>query len=199
MRTVPGQRPTDNHPRFDILDLLVYLGCMILILTGPVGSGKTTLLKRVAVSLKEHDVRFTGYLSDRIMDGQETLGYNLVDVCDGEALPFLRKEGGEGWPRAGSFFITPEGVQAAWNIIRHNRAGELLIVDEIGPEELDGGGVWPALKNVLFIPSFWGLCVVRETILDNFRMILENQPMKIFDVRNAGAFKGIIDAVLRPA
>ena len=170
---------------------------MILILIGPVGSGKTTLLKRVAAGLKEQDVRFTGYLSERVMDGQKTRGYNLVDVRDGRTLSFLRREGGEGWPRAGPFFFVPDGLQAAWNIIRHTRAGELLIVDEVGPEELDGGGVWPALKNILFIPSFWGLCAVRETILDGFRMILGNRPFRVFDLRDSNAYQSIIDAVLR--
>jgi nucleoside-triphosphatase THEP1 len=199
VKSSPSLRPTENRPRFDILALLFYLGCMILILVGPVGSGKTTLLKRVVAGLKEQDVRFTGYLSERVMDGQKTRGYDLVNIRDGKALPFLRREGGEGWPRAGSFFFVPDGIQAAWDIIRHTRAGELLIVDEVGPEELDGGGIWPALKNVLFMPSFWGLCAVRETILDDFRIILGNRPLRVFDVRDSSAYQSIIDAVLRPS
>jgi len=172
---------------------------MNLILTGPVGSGKTTLLKRLAVNLKKRDVRLTGYLSERVTDGQETRGYDLVGVRDGETRPFLRREGGEGWPRVGSFFFAPEGLQAAWDIIRHTRAGEWLILDELGSEELDGGGVWPALKNVLFIPSFRGLFAVRDSIVDDFRLILENRPVLIFDVRDPDAYQNIMDSVIMPS
>jgi len=172
---------------------------MILILTGPVGSGKTTLLKRVVAGLKNHDVRFTGYLSERVLKADETSGYDLLDLNDGRSLPFLRKEGGEYWPRTGVYYFNPEGLQIAWNIIRRTRESELLIIDELGPAELEGGGVWPPLKNVLFIPLLNGLFVVRETIVADFLAILENRPARIFEVGDPAAYGNILDTVLRPA
>jgi nucleoside-triphosphatase THEP1 len=56
------------------------------------------------------------------------------------------------------------------------------VVDEVGPLELEGKGLWPALKKVIDLPSPDYVLVVRETILENWLGTLGETPVNIFDI-----------------
>jgi nucleoside-triphosphatase THEP1 len=105
-----------------------------------------------------------------------------MDVRTGRSYPFLRTEGEAGWQKVGPYFFLPGGLEAATAAIRGHKPGEMLIVDEVGPMELSGGGVWPALKEDIAKPSFNGLLVVRKPLVNDLRGILKNQQVEVFDI-----------------
>jgi len=155
---------------------------MILVLAGVVHSGKTTFLKKLLPSLEALRLPVCGYLSPLVVVEGSVAGYDLFDVRKGQTIPFLRTEGEAGWQKVGPYFFLPGGLGAATAAILGHRPGETLIVDEVGPLELSGRGVWPALREVLSRPSFNCLLVVRKTLVGDLRKQLKNEQVEVFNI-----------------
>ncbi|UCC39877.1 MAG: hypothetical protein JSV96_19230 [Candidatus Aminicenantes bacterium] len=168
---------------------------MILILTGPVRSGKTTFLKRVVHELKKQQLEIEGFLSEAVLDDQEVIGYDLFDIKKEESIPFIRKVGERGWQRVGSFFFIPQGLARAEEIIIRNKKDGLLFVDEVGPLELAGGGLWPALEKIIFQSSKRSVLVVRANILEEFLPLLGMGDVKVFNIEDKKDFSRLIEEI----
>ena len=153
---------------------------MIYILTGPVHSGKTGFLKGVVQNLQEGGCKIAGFLSVSIWDGDVCTGYDLHDLSTRELYPFIRRAGGDTWQRIGDYFFIPETLERAQDILQKTRDADLLVVDEVGPLELSGKGLWPALKDVIDRSSLNYLLVVRENILEDVLKMLEEFDIKVF-------------------
>lgn len=162
---------------------------MIFILSGPVHGGKTTLLEKSLSRWASRGLAFGGFLSVAVVDDEGRTEYDLLDLKEGRRLPFLRRTGEPGAERTGPFFFVGRTLELARFIIRQAKAGELLIVDEAGPLELQGGGLWPALREVVFKPEIRTILVVREEILEKFVASLGAAVMLIFDVRDPNVLK----------
>lgn len=155
---------------------------MIYILTGPVHSGKTTLLKNTIPMLRKQNFRIDGYLSESIWQNEEILGYNLFDLKDIQSHPFIRKHGREDWETIGPFSLLPETLEKAKKIIRRSPCSDLCVVDEVGPLELTGNGVWPALKDVLILGKLHFFLIVRDSILKSFLEKIQRDDFAIYDI-----------------
>jgi len=140
----------------------------IYIITGKVGSGKTTRLGELTTELRQRGTNMAGFLCRGDMKDGERTGYTLVNVRDRSELLFATKCIHEGWPRYGRFFFNQkafaEGERMIKKAIEHKSS--LVLIDEVGPLELEGSG-WAAMLDLLLKEK--GLCqiwVVRENILD---------------------------------
>jgi nucleoside-triphosphatase THEP1 len=186
--------------RFDFCHFLVYLVAMVLLLTGPVHAGKTRLLQDLVVELKREGICLDGYLSPAVFKNGEPFGYDLLDLKKEVRFPFLRRKGRPGWEKVGPHFFVPGGLRQAKRKILLRRENEFLIVDEVGPLEVRGGGVRAALEPILSGRSAGCLLVVRRAVLDEFQGILGQAPLKVFDVNDpgaAGAIKNEIREIAR--
>ncbi len=121
-------------------------------------------------------------MSKPVFKDGDLIGYDLFDVKEGKASPFIRKQGAMDWQNVGPYFFIPEALEEAKRKILRHREGGLLIVDEVGPLEIQGGGIWPALQAVLSNPSLRCFLVVRRNILEDFRNLMKGIPIKIFDI-----------------
>jgi len=167
---------------------------MIFILAGEVGSGKTTLLKKIVGELEIRGIKTDGFLSERIADGEETAGYDLFDMRKRTRIPFLRRNGRVGWQKVGPYFVLPAGLSEAEGIIARSGRPELLIVDEVGPLELEGKGLWPALSRVLADPGRRCFLVVRTGVLADCLKKFKEPPVEIFETKT-NDMNGIVAAV----
>lgn len=154
-------------------------------------------MKRVVNELKEQNLQIEGFLSEVFLKKQEIVGYDLFDLKKEKSIPFICKKGEQEWERVGSFFLIPHTLAKAKNIILQSKKADILIVDEIGPLELSGRGLWPALKDVIFLPPKLCLLVVRINVLNNFLGILKEKGVKVFDIRKKGVFSKIIEEIKR--
>jgi len=159
---------------------------MVVVLAGPVHAGKTTFLERALPAWRERGLACHGFLGPAVMDGGGT-GYDLLEIGSGRRRPYLRRRGEAGAERVGPFVFVSETLERARTIIRDAGPGGLLIVDEVGPLELEGGGLWPALRGVLASRTGPLLLVVREDILDEFAARLAPEAPVIVDVRDPAA------------
>ena len=155
---------------------------MIHILTGPVHSGKTTLLKTLLLPIREQALSIDGYLSEAVRKHGDIQGYDLFDLKEERYYPFIRKEGQEDWQSIGPFFFLPETLDLAKNIISRSAKARLCVVDEVGPLELDGKGVWPAIVDAIRSSRADFLLVVRDTILENFLSSLDREDARVHSI-----------------
>lgn len=118
------------------------------------------------------------------------LGYDLVDLASGAAEPFIRREGGPDWQRVGKYALAPSGIAAAERIIERGRTAAVLIVDEVGSLELEGGGLWPALERAFDAASAEFLLVIREIKVAEFMKILPPGKIKVFNVGDTAVTTG---------
>ncbi len=165
---------------------------MIHILTGPVHSGKTTLLQRVTAQLISQNIAVYGFLSLSIKQNKKFIGYDLYDLNRETQTPFIRKEGEEHWQRIGAYFFIPETLDHAQNIICHAGDADICIVDEVGPLELEGKGLWPALKKAIYLPSPDYVLVVRDSILENWMGAMGGVQIKIFEISDQELFPKMV-------
>ncbi|MFO7733661.1 MAG: nucleoside-triphosphatase [Candidatus Aminicenantes bacterium] len=162
---------------------------MIFILSGPVHGGKTTLLESSLPGWASRGLAFGGFLSVAVLDGQGQTEYDLLDLKEGRCLPFLRRTGEPDAERTGPFFFVARTLDLARAIIYKAAPGELLVVDEVGPLELEGRGLWPVLRKVIFRPEQRSILVAREEILERFVASLRPSVPLIFDVRDPNVRK----------
>jgi nucleoside-triphosphatase THEP1 len=171
-------------PVFDFSPFLFYLWLMIFVLTGPVHSGKTSLLRKLIREWSGRKLGLDGFLSLAVHKDGELIGYDLFDLKRKKTLPYLRKEGAADREKVGLFFFIPEALEAAKRMLLRRRQKDFLIIDEAGPLEIQGGGIWPALQTVLSNPALRCLLVVRRSALAEFRDRLKAVPFQVFDIED---------------
>jgi len=162
---------------------------MIILLSGPVHGGKTTFLERSLARWAARGLAPGGFLSVAVTEACGATGYDLLELKTGRRHPYLRREGKPDAERIGPFFFVLETLELARSIIREADPRELLVVDEVGPLELLGGGLWPALREALSRPGRRCLLVARKEILEDFVVAIAPVVPLIFDVRDPNVHK----------
>lgn len=157
---------------------------MVLVITGPVHGGKTTFLERAWPRWSARGLSCAGFLSPAVTDENGETGYDLLEIPSLLRRPFLRRRGEPGAERTGPFTFVPGALERARAILRDPGRPDLLVVDEVGPLELEGGGLWPALRDAVRRPAGTTLLVVRETIVDDLAAAIAPLVPVVFDVRD---------------
>lgn len=139
-------------------------------------------MKNTLPVLKKEDFSVDGYLSESVRKKDDILGYDLYDFKEHQNIPFIRREGLPGWQRIGPFFFLPGSLDIAMQIIRRSAKTDLCVVDEVGPLELEGQGVWPALEEILASPQTDLLLVIRNSVLEDFLIRIDRDDIQIFPI-----------------
>lgn len=120
---------------------------MILAVWGHVGCGKTGLLLDLAATLRAHGRVVGGVVQPRIFEDDRLVGYALRDVLSGQQVPFARRVPGRrsrGWD-----FDSAGWGWAERCLMRACEQADVVILDELGLFEAEGGGHLPALLAAL--------------------------------------------------
>jgi nucleoside-triphosphatase THEP1 len=149
---------------------------VILLVVGEPGSGKTSWCREYIQHRRESGASVGGILCPAVEKQGQRAGSNLVDLLTGQEVPFARLsrcrsfEGGE---VVGQYTVSTEGISFGCGAI--NRAIEtkcdLVVIDEVGPLELGGRGLIPAVElalasavDVLIVVRSW----LREALQRRF-------------------------------
>jgi nucleoside-triphosphatase THEP1 len=109
---------------------------MLIVLTGERGAGKSTLLMRIAYSLREPGGIVSTRVSPRVLEAVALPSFERFALA-GEGG---RSEGADTDIKFRSYFFRASAISKANEIIARTGNANVLIVDEIGFWELEGGG-----------------------------------------------------------
>jgi len=154
-----------------------------ILLVGGIGAGKTSVGLRLLSLLRRSGLSPGGILSPRILDGEETVGYSLIDLSTNTTHPFASLEPGD--VPIGRFFVSRAGLDLAHRAVRRSsRERAVTFLDEVGRLETSGGGHAIALRELLASSSL-PVLLVRDDFVDEVRRVFDLRDPLIFDVARA--------------
>ena len=136
-----------------------------IVITGPVHSGKTTFIQETLTALSG-EYNISGFYSPKYYENRIFKGYDLVDIESGESSPFIRMEETPGWRIFGRFHFNPEAFVRGSAVIAEAKEADILIMDEIGPLEIQGEGFIEGLRTALSDYDGIFIIVCRDYILE---------------------------------
>lgn len=144
----------------------------IIILTGERGVGKTTVCQRVvALAQAEQGCTQRDVLIQYTCSGLLTLthhdgGRDVLDVGSGDVRRLTLPPGADEGVVQGRFHFDPETLAWGNGVLSHVLACDLLVVDELGPLEIERGEGWVRALDVLRDATFkLALVVVRPELV----------------------------------
>jgi len=115
----------------------------IYLICGEKNEGKTTRLRQLFSSMRNA----CGFAADKVFDGDSLIGYNLVNLCSGDAIPLARIHALSGECAAEGFINGPFRFSTAAFIWAREVFEDALrlkadafFLDEVGRIELAAGG-----------------------------------------------------------
>ena len=140
----------------------------IFIITGETGSGKTTFLLNLIDELHCKALSIAGFAALSVPQDGPSGSFNILDLVSGKILPLASRRFTRGWEKFGKFYFNPDGILMGKNILEDPLImnHDLVVVDEIGPFELEGK-IWAeSLTRLLARRSCSVLLVVREHLVE---------------------------------
>jgi hypothetical protein len=117
----------------------------LYILSGPREVGKTTFLKHLLVNQLAKDRDCAGVLSPAVFENGQKTGINLLDIRSGSGRKLARlNQNEQGGIFTERWAFEVESLNWGNEILSHSIPCDLLIVDELGPIELERGQGWQA-------------------------------------------------------
>ncbi|NLA92539.1 MAG: hypothetical protein GX842_03740 [Spirochaetales bacterium] len=161
-----------------------------IVITGDKNSGKSTFTHTLCSRLDEFGISTGGVIQIPPLPDQDQKEWFLSDQSTGEVRLLLTTEETQGWPRRGRFSINLDTFEwAKERLLASAEKYDFLVVDEIGPLELEGGGYHEALVELADrdeIDSSVGilLAIVRRELLEKVVERYNLEVSQIIDVNN---------------
>ena len=152
----------------------------IMIISGKQRQGKTTFLKEVITQLKKENISFDGIIAEGIdVDGQR-IGFNLVHLKTNKIYPLATTSPTTNFSQYGRFFFD-DIVFTTINNLLQNTTANFMIIDEVGPLEIQDKGWATTIKKLLElnIPMIW---VVRKSLLAPVTNHWHISQAQVFDI-----------------
>ncbi|HKK09586.1 MAG TPA: nucleoside-triphosphatase, partial [Bacteroidales bacterium] len=140
----------------------------VFILTGDVDEGKTATARRIVDQLKDKGWNIRGLLSTKKMDDPEKHGYFIKDYTSGKKALLCSQNPAQGSIKTGRFYFSEEGMKFGRNVLLQSleHPTDLIVIDELGPLELNDKGWAPAIEQLLMKSKTPHLWVVREKLVN---------------------------------
>ncbi|MBU0617211.1 MAG: DUF2478 domain-containing protein [Planctomycetes bacterium] len=137
----------------------------LALLIGDRQSGKTSTCRRLAESARARGLTVGGIIAPAIHEQGSCAGYDVVDLATDRSTRLATIEAG-GIEHVGCFHFLPEGLALGRTALESavGSPHDLVIVDEVGPLELSGGG-WCAQLDPLVRRNGLTLFAVRRSLV----------------------------------
>ncbi len=114
---------------------------LLFIITGSQGAGKTTFCDLIIQSAREAGWKPAGLLSRPIIEGAQRTAIQAEDLRGGESRRLaVRSDEPSLWSKHWKF--DPSALEWGDQILAASTPCDILVVDELGPLELERGGGW---------------------------------------------------------
>lgn len=169
----------------------------IQIITGEINTGKTTFAEKVIERYRREGKTVEGVLSYGIHDNGVKIGFRIRDIGTGkcEILAVTPDRNGPTPPTAGvspypapspppsappstgRFIFYPEAFSFAEKVIKTGCSADVLVIDELGKIEIEGGGLFPAAQWACHNCSGILILVIRTNLVSSLLDKLELPPV----------------------
>ncbi|MCC7205748.1 MAG: hypothetical protein IT323_00485 [Anaerolineae bacterium] len=171
----------------------------ITVLTGEKGSGKTTLCQRILEGALQRGLDAAGVLSPARFDGDVKIGIDVLEVRTGERRALAEADDHPGVLRTHRYRFDPESVLWGAECLAAACPCDVLIVDEIGPLEVERGQGWANALDILRAGRYGlAVVVVRPGLLDAFCTSVAQPRIDTLTLPAAAQHAALIDALLAP-
>ena len=143
----------------------------IVIISGDTQSGKSGFLTEIQQALEKGSIKQVGFITDSIYVNNEINGHVVKDLSNTSEFRISYREPKENAQKIGRFYLLNEGLEFGQNIIKeiiNSNSNAVVIIDEVGKLELDGGGWSAEVKELLSDKSKTIILIVRGKYLDEF-------------------------------
>lgn len=176
------------------------MGQLIFILSGQREVGKTTFLKHLLAAVPKDKIDCAGLLSPAVFENGQKTGIDLLDLRGGtlKKLASLRKNENDGLFTE-RWLFDAEVMRWGNEILAQATPCDLLIVDELGPIELERGQGWQAGITSLSTGTYRvGIVVIRpELLAPAFALWPKAQLIEIKQGQETGSIQSEILAALQ--
>jgi nucleoside-triphosphatase THEP1 len=153
----------------------------IVILTGPPGSGKTTTCCQLADLARRRGLDCAGLVCPARFHKSRKVGIDVLNLRTGESRPLAEADQLPSALRTQGYRFDAETTAWGAAVLAAACPCDLLIVDEIGPLELERGQGWVNALDVLGADSFrLAVVVVRPHLLNTFEQAMGRQSLRRF-------------------
>ena len=97
-----------------------------VIWTGAKHAGKTTAAAELAQAVRAEGFTVAGLLAPAVFDGDERIGYDVVDIQTGDRVPLARR-GGAGPEQIGGYVFGADGLTFGHAAL--DRSADLIVVE----------------------------------------------------------------------
>ncbi|MEA3462996.1 MAG: nucleoside-triphosphatase [Bacteroidota bacterium] len=141
----------------------------IYVVTGKVQGGKTCFLTELVELLKKRKILLCGFLCPGTFDLGERSGFRLKNVETGKEVPMASVKATAHWVKYRKFWFNPEAFKHGKEWIREclRQKVQIIVIDEVGPMELEGSGWSELLEDISQAPIPVQLWSVRENLLED--------------------------------
>lgn len=153
----------------------------IVILSGAVGSGKTTICRQAADRAEQHGLDCAGILCPARFVGPDKVGIDLLDLRTKQRRSLAEADDQPAALRTGKYRFDVEAMTWGMACLETACPCDLLIIDELGPLELERGEGWVNALDILRAGQFeMALVVVRPGLVKPFGTLMGPIELTIF-------------------
>jgi nucleoside-triphosphatase THEP1 len=140
----------------------------VTVITGSIGAGKTTR----AHSYAQQRTGASGILAFGLFEAGAKTGYAAQSIRTNERRTLLCSHRVEGFFPVGKFFMDPEAFAWANHEILSGTDAPMIVIDELGPLELEKQGYYDAANTLVNTYSGELVLVIRSNIVERMLHLL---------------------------
>jgi iron complex transport system ATP-binding protein len=139
----------------------------VVIITGEIHQGKTTFAKSIINNFIEQNYKIAGFLSIGINENGTRTGFSLNNLESSEQIELCSTIKDNSRFKLGQYYFNNDAITRGQEILSIEKISDkqLIVIDEIGPLELNGQGWSIAIEDLTrstTIPHLW---VVRKSLV----------------------------------
>lgn len=162
----------------------------IMIITGEIGAGKTATIKKLVEQFRNDGLTVGGFYQQRILEANETIGYDYIEIDSGKQIEFLRKKKSD-VPRVGKYSINPE-VFKIGSALLGKANQQIIIIDEIGKMENRNEGWASAFRELINQNQSIVIASFRKDLLSELQSEFDISGVPVFDLDHQPVSKIVI-------
>ncbi len=177
-------------------------GCgLILLWTGAKHSGKTTGLREMIRLCRRAGLAVAGIVAPGVYENGALAGFDVEDLSTGRRETFLRRGVSGAAGSVGEYALHEAGVRLGRLALSDagTREADLVVVDEFGPLEFDGGGWRDAVDRLARRRAAALLLVVREALVARAAELYGVPKAQVLPAREAGSADRALSLLLSGA